>query len=80
MKNLCHFGMGGGVWQILTSSGGSLNADRGEGGKNCQNLADVICERSLSPTAPPGYATNCSEMTETDNEPPFRVFKFLIPK
>ena len=39
----------GGVWQILTSSGGSLNADRGEGGggKICQNLADVICERSL---------------------------------
>ena len=22
-------------------------ADRGEGGKICQNLADVICERSL---------------------------------
>ena len=33
---------------MLTSSGGSLNADRGEGGKTCQNLADVICERSLS--------------------------------
>ena len=32
---------------MLTSSGGSLNADRGEGGKICQNLADVICERSL---------------------------------
>ena len=35
---------------MLTSSGGgggSLNADRGEGGKVCQNLADVICERSL---------------------------------
>ena len=33
---------------MLTSSGGrSLNADRGEGGdKICQNLADVICERS----------------------------------
>ena len=31
---------------MLTSSGGSLNADRGEGGG--QNLADVICERSLS--------------------------------
>ena len=46
LKKLCHFEMGGGgVWQMLTSSGGSLNADRGEGG---QNLADVICERSLS--------------------------------
>ena len=34
LKNLCHFEMGGGVWQMLTSSGGggSLNADRGEGG------------------------------------------------
>ena len=32
---------------MLTSSGGSLNADRGEWGKICQNLADVICERSL---------------------------------
>ena len=27
---------------------GSLNADRGEGGKIFQNLADVICERSIS--------------------------------
>ena len=25
-------------------------ADRGEGGKICQNLADDICERSLSKT------------------------------
>ena len=33
-----------------------------------------------APTAPPGYATVGSELTETDNEPPFRVFKFLIPK
>ena len=42
LKNLCH-------WQMLTSSGGSLNAERGRGGggKICQNLADVICERSL---------------------------------
>ena len=31
-------------------------------------------------TAPPGYATVGSELTETDNEPPFRVFKFLTPK
>ena len=30
LKNLCHFEMGGGVWQMLTSSAGSLNADRGE--------------------------------------------------
>ena len=33
-----------------------------------------------TPTAPPGYATVGSELTETDNEPPFRVFKFLTPK
>ena len=32
---------------MLTSSGGSLNAERGGGGKMCQNLADVICERYL---------------------------------
>ena len=38
---------------MLTSSGGGGRsmltvADRGEGGdKICQNLADVICERSL---------------------------------
>ena len=46
---------GGGVWQMLTSSGGRsmvTDADRGRpegggGGKICQNLADVICERSL---------------------------------
>ena len=38
LKNLCHFEMGG---------GGLTNADviRGAGGR--QNLADVICERSL---------------------------------
>ena len=48
LKNLCHFEMG--VWQIVTSSGGGVshNADRGGGGgKICQNLVDVICERSL---------------------------------
>ena len=33
-----------------------------------------------APTAPPGYATVDSELTETNNEPPFRVFKFLTPK
>ena len=57
LKNLCHFEMGGGgggVWQMLTSSGGGGGgrsmltvADRGGGDKICQNLADVICERSL---------------------------------
>ena len=31
---------------MLTSSGGSLNADRG--GKIRLNLADVICEHSLT--------------------------------
>ena len=34
---------------MLTYSGGSLNADRGRG-KICQNLADVICERSPTST------------------------------
>ena len=34
---------------MLTSSGGSLNADRGRGDVQfAKNLADVICERSLS--------------------------------
>ena len=36
---------------MLTSSGGRSMltvADRGEDGKICQNLSDVICERSLS--------------------------------
>ena len=31
-------------------------------------------------TAPPDYATFGSELSETDNEAPFRVFKFLTPK
>ena len=47
---------------MLTSSGGSLNADRGEeGDKICQNLADVICERSLTrvyENAPIKYTLN----------------------
>ena len=46
LKNLCHFEMG-----VLANADvirGSLNAYRGEGGKICQNLADVICERSLT--------------------------------
>ena len=45
----------------------------------------------VRPTAPPGYATVggsivggsiifSSELTETHNEPTFRVFKFLTPK
>ena len=37
---------------MLTSLGGSINADRGS--KICQNLADVICERSLR-TYPESY-------------------------
>ena len=36
LKNLCHFEMGGGGWQMLKSSGGGRSmltvADRGEGG------------------------------------------------
>ena len=52
LKNLCHYELGGGVWQMLTSSGGGGRsmltvAGRGMGGKICQNLANVICERSL---------------------------------
>ena len=35
-------GWGGGGRSMLAV------ADRGEGGKICQNLADVICERSLT--------------------------------
>ena len=33
-----------------------------------------------TPHRSPGYATVGSELNETDNEPPFRVFKFLTPK
>ena len=33
-----------------------------------------------APTAPPGYATVGSELTEMDNESPLRVFKFSTPK
>ena len=32
---------------MLTSSGGRSMLRGGGGGKICQNLADVICERSL---------------------------------
>ena len=36
------------VARLLTKGGGGLSlADRGRGGKICQNLADVICARSL---------------------------------
>ena len=33
-----------------------------------------INRAEYAPTTPPGYATVGSELTETDNEPPFRVF------
>ena len=33
-----------------------------------------------APTAPLSYATVGSELTETFNEPPFRVFKSMTPK
>ena len=50
LKNLCHFEMGGGLANADVIRGGRSMltvADRGEGGgKICQNLADVICERS----------------------------------
>ena len=52
LKKLCHFEMEGDLANadVIRGGGGwSLNADSGEGGggKICQNLADVICERSL---------------------------------
>ena len=57
LKNLCHFEMGGGGGglanaDVIRGGGRSMLtvADRGEGGKICQNLADVICERSPSKT------------------------------
>ena len=55
LKNLCHFEMGGGglTNADVIRGGGLLNADRGEGGKICQNLADVICERSLTSASRP---------------------------
>ena len=49
LKNLCHFEMGGGGLantDVIRGGRSMLTvADRG-GGKICQNLADVICERS----------------------------------
>ena len=50
MKNLCRFETwgGGGVWQMLTSSGGRSMLTGGRGNKICQNLAEVICARSLN--------------------------------
>ena len=52
LKNLCHFEMGGGLANadVIGGGGGSMLtvADRGRGGKICQNLADVICECSLT--------------------------------
>ena len=44
--------MGGGLANAHVIRGGGGRsmltvADRGRGGKICQNLADVICERSL---------------------------------
>ena len=49
--NLCHFEMGGLANADVIRGGRSMLtvADRGKrggGGKICQNLADVICERS----------------------------------
>ena len=46
------WGGGGGLANADVIRGGGRSmlkvADRGRGGKICQNLADVICERSLS--------------------------------
>ena len=49
LKNLCHFEMGGSgkCWRHQGGRSMLTVADREEGGKICQNLADVICERSL---------------------------------
>ena len=53
LKNLCHFEMGGGggLANVDVIRGGGVAQCRQlltGGGKICQNLADVICERSLS--------------------------------
>ena len=52
LKNLCHFEMGGGGLanaDVIRGGRSMLTvADRGRGDKICQNLADVICERSHS--------------------------------
>ena len=54
LKNLCHFEMGGGLANADVIRGHSKSmltvADREEGGRICQNLADVICDRSLTLT------------------------------
>ena len=46
LKNLCHFEMGGLANADVIRGGRSMLTGEG-GGKICQNLADVICERSL---------------------------------
>ena len=48
LKNLCHFEMGGGGLANADVIRGGRLMLTGGGGKICQNLADVICERSLS--------------------------------
>ena len=57
---------------MLTSSGGggSLNADRGRGGKICQNLAEVICERPLTGIV----AHNLNGTSRTGC-----LFQFIVP-
>ena len=48
LKNLCHFEMGGGgLANADVIRGGRSMLTGGRGYKICQNLADVICERSL---------------------------------
>ena len=49
LKNLCHFEMGGlANADVIRGGGGRSMLTGDEGGKICQNLADVICERSLT--------------------------------
>ena len=48
LKNLCNFEMGVGLANADVIRGGrSMLTGKEGGGKICQNLADVICERSL---------------------------------
>ena len=47
LKNLCHFEMGG-LANADVIRGGRSMLTGGRGDKICQNLADVICERSLT--------------------------------
>ena len=61
-----------GVSSILTV------ADRGEGGKIYQNLADVICERSLSNTSSGAGVLPLELLIENDSDRNFLSQKIVI--